>query len=301
MANPITVEHMYDARSSTYDNSWHPRFASHIVQLANPAPGECVLDLACGTGLVSFLAAQAVGPKGRVIGVDVSSGMLDEARKKQNENTSNLGFVKGNIERLSSLPEVNELKGKVDLITCASALVLLSDPFAVVKHWAEYLAPDGRMIVDVTHPRNQVVGICMERVGKRLARHIPHFRLNFQSQANILQLLRDSGFGDLWLWNLSQLDFPETRTEELEDFIVDPARPRVERIYRVDAADEIFEATMQSGETYASLREVRDQARGIFREEWAALGDENGNVTSLDWVWVAMGRKWEGEKREGQA
>lgn len=301
MTKPITAEHLYDARSSTYDNSWHPRFASHMVQLANAAPGECVLDLACGTGLVSFLAAQAVGPKGRVIGVDVSSGMLDEARKKENESTPNLRFMKGNIDHLSSLPELDELKGNVDLITCASALVLLSDPSAAVKHWTEYLAPGGRLIVDVTHPRNQVIGICMERVGKRLGKEIPHYRLNFQSQDDLLQLLKDAGLRDIQLWNLSQLNFSENKTEELEDFIADPARPRVERIFGVDDADELFEATMQRGETYASLREARDQAREIFREEWTALEDENWNVISLDWVWVAMGRKWEGEKRESHA
>lgn len=291
MTNPISAEYLYDARSSDYDNSWHPRFASHMVQLANPTPGESVLDLACGTGLVSFLAARAVGPKGRVIGVDVSSGMLDEARKKLNENTSNLKFVKGDIERLSSLPELDVLKGKVDLITCASALVLLPDPSAAVKHWTECLAPGGRLIVDVTHPRNQVVGICMERVGKGLGKAVPHFRLNFQREDDLLHLLKAAGLRDVQLWNLSQLDFSETETDKLDDFTMDPARPRIERTYRVEDADEVFEATIQRGETYASLRKVQQEAREIFREEWKALGDEKGEVRSLDWVWVAMGWK----------
>lgn len=77
------VRRLYDERSTSYDNSWHPRFARHIVQLAAIQPGEAVLDLACGTGLVSFMAGDAAGPTGSVVGVDLSDGMLSEAMKRR--------------------------------------------------------------------------------------------------------------------------------------------------------------------------------------------------------------------------
>ena len=44
------AQSLYDARSTEYDDSWHPRFARHILELAKPQAGEYVLDLACGWG-----------------------------------------------------------------------------------------------------------------------------------------------------------------------------------------------------------------------------------------------------------
>lgn len=51
-------------------------WAPLVVALADPRPGERVLDVACGTGVVSRLAAQRVGPTGTVVGLDLNPGML---------------------------------------------------------------------------------------------------------------------------------------------------------------------------------------------------------------------------------
>lgn len=59
---------------------YHPPLARKLLSLAAPVPGETVLDVACGTGLVALMAAQAVGPGGRVVGVDLSQGMLQQVR-----------------------------------------------------------------------------------------------------------------------------------------------------------------------------------------------------------------------------
>ena len=50
--------------------------AQDLVTLAALQPGEHILDVACGTGAVTRQAAQAVGPTGTVIGLDVNVGML---------------------------------------------------------------------------------------------------------------------------------------------------------------------------------------------------------------------------------
>jgi ubiquinone/menaquinone biosynthesis C-methylase UbiE len=53
--------------------------ADALLARAAPAAGERVLDLACGTGLVALAAAAAVGSSGRVVGVDLSGAMLQQA------------------------------------------------------------------------------------------------------------------------------------------------------------------------------------------------------------------------------
>jgi arsenite methyltransferase len=71
------------------------------------APGEQVLDLGSGGGKVCFIAAQIVGPRGRVIGVDANSEMLSLARRSAPEVSAKLGFAnvefrRGRIEDLST-------------------------------------------------------------------------------------------------------------------------------------------------------------------------------------------------------
>lgn len=59
---------IYDSRSAQYDQSFHPRLAADLIKWAELKPGQKVLDLCCGTGLVALLAKQAVGFHGKVIG-----------------------------------------------------------------------------------------------------------------------------------------------------------------------------------------------------------------------------------------
>ena len=55
-------------------------WAEDLLALATPQPGERVLDVACGTGVVARLVAQRVGPSGTVVGFDLNPGMLTVAR-----------------------------------------------------------------------------------------------------------------------------------------------------------------------------------------------------------------------------
>ena len=55
-------------------------WAPILVELAQPRPGERIVDVACGTGIVARIAAAHVGPTGAVVGVDLNPGMLSVAR-----------------------------------------------------------------------------------------------------------------------------------------------------------------------------------------------------------------------------
>ena len=65
----------WDLAAVDYESLWQAQLAEAqdaLLALASPAVGERVLDIACGTGLVSFEAARAVGPSGHVLGIDLS-------------------------------------------------------------------------------------------------------------------------------------------------------------------------------------------------------------------------------------
>src|SRR5689334_16632256 len=74
-----------------YERYGAPRgapFTQSLLAVAAPAPGACVLDLACGTGVVARGAAPALGPRGRVVAVDRSPAMIAATRLRAGEDAA---------------------------------------------------------------------------------------------------------------------------------------------------------------------------------------------------------------------
>ena len=73
------IKEKFDARTEyDKDNARHPTLAAQLVERSKLQRGWTVLDLACGTGLVTFLAAAEIGPTGSAVGVDISPGMIQQ-------------------------------------------------------------------------------------------------------------------------------------------------------------------------------------------------------------------------------
>ncbi|KAL1586749.1 hypothetical protein WHR41_04685 [Cladosporium halotolerans] len=219
---------LYDVRAKTYDASFHKRFSSHIVQLANPQPGESVLDLACGTGLVTCNTSNLVGKSRYVTGIDVSTGMLAEARAElQAHPFGNVQLVHHSITDLGSL---HELGGRLfDVITCASALVLLPQPEAALSQWMKYLRPCSRFIIDATHPRALLPGMVLERVGRRLDLPVPSYRDAFKQPKYLATMMQAAGMTRTTLTRMSQLSSRDG-SHDLQAFVLsdddEPRRPQ---------------------------------------------------------------------------
>ena len=284
------AQDLYDERSVRYDDSHHPRLARHYVELAKVQPGEHVLDLACGTGLVTYYASEAVGPSGSVIGLDVSTGMLAQAEaKKPKHKLQNVSFYKHSITELDTL---NALRGKLfDLVTCCSALVLLPDAAGALNQWVTFLKPGGRLITDVTHPDNLIGGLALERVGIALERPLPGYRLPFQKAQDLRDVMQSAGLHSVDVKLISLMDVQGS--DNLKDYITDPANPKVEKEYEISDADEVFDKMIDINymKSLASPPEIREKARRLFKDEWAKLANEKGKVQAIDGVFVGIGWK----------
>lgn len=138
----------------------YPPELSHVPEsavesfagVANPfslgrlAPGERVLDLGCGAGTDSLVAAQMVGSSGSVVGIDMTPAMLAKARGTAAElGVTNIDFVEGEVE---SLPFPD---GSFDVVISNGVIDLVPDKDAVYSEIYRVLAPGGRVqIADVT-------------------------------------------------------------------------------------------------------------------------------------------------------
>ncbi len=149
---------MYNDRTSydTENGTRHPQDAEKLVTASNIKSGDRVLDVATGTGLVAFEAAKRVGEGGSVEAIDISEGLLDQARRKVSaECGRNIRFRLADAEKTDFAPE------QFDQIFCCEALVLFEDPLAALRNWHRLLKPGGSVAFTTTH-ENSYFGVFLQ-------------------------------------------------------------------------------------------------------------------------------------------
>ena len=143
----------WDLAAHDYEPLWQTQLAeaqSTLLDLALPLPGERVLDIACGTGLVAFHAARAVGRLGYVLGIDLSGQMVDAARRRAKDlKLPNCSFARMDAESLV-LPDAG-----FDVALCALGLMYMPDPEQALHEMRRVLRPGGRLTLAVWGERSR--------------------------------------------------------------------------------------------------------------------------------------------------
>jgi arsenite methyltransferase len=129
------------------------------IALASLKPGETVLDLGSGPGLDCFLAANKVGPSGKVIGIDMTPEMIAKARNNAKQKYPTIEFRLGEIEKLPVQDN------SVDVIISNCVINLSPDKPAVFKEAFRVLKPGGRLMVSDVVTTNQLPDDLKKSIG----------------------------------------------------------------------------------------------------------------------------------------
>jgi ubiquinone/menaquinone biosynthesis C-methylase UbiE len=141
----------YDVTSRLYPTPGYPQRAQRLraVRALGLRPGASVVDMACGTGLNFDLIEEAIGPGGRLIGVDLTDAMLARAQDRIETNGwSNISLVQADAADF-------DFPAGVDAILSTYALSQVPECAAVITHGAAALSGGGRWVVlDLKVPDN---------------------------------------------------------------------------------------------------------------------------------------------------
>lgn len=136
--------------AETYETYMVPAFftplAARVLAIAQPQPGERVLDAACGTGIVARRAAGIVGAGGRVVGLDLNPAMLEVGREAAAREGVAIAWHQGRVEALPFLD------GDFDLVVCQHGLQFVPDAAGAVAEMRRVLRAGGRLVVSVQQP-----------------------------------------------------------------------------------------------------------------------------------------------------
>ncbi len=137
----------WDKAATHYENAWQQQLKpAHdiLFEMAAIQQGQKIVDIACGTGLISFRAAAATGNNGFVLGNDISDKMIEIADQLSKENNiSNTRFERMDAEEL----KIND--DEFDVALCALGLMYTPNPGTAVKEMHRVLKKGGTAVAAV--------------------------------------------------------------------------------------------------------------------------------------------------------
>ena len=168
-------------------------FAAALIDAAGLQPGGRVLDVACGTGVVTRLAAERVGPDGALGGLDINPAMLAVARSVSSSGAP----IEWHEASAESLPLAD---GSFDVVLSSLGLQFVSDKASALGEMRRVLAPHGRLAIATVGPTPQPFAILEQALARYVKPEAAAFMrvvFSLHEPQELEKLASDAGFTDV--------------------------------------------------------------------------------------------------------
>jgi arsenite methyltransferase len=252
-----------------------------VLGNAQVRPGQVVLDVGAGDGLIAFGAMPLVEESGRVVFCDVSQNLLDHCRNAAKELgvAERAEFVRAAAEDLSPIPD-----GSVNVVTTRSVLIFVQDKDAAFREFHRVLRPGGRVSIfepinnyfphDMddfsgfdAHPVRDLVEKIWVSEGWDPPNHPKDPMMNF-NERDLLRHAEGAGFAEVHVELVIDVE-PGTWVEDWDRLLGTSPNPNA----RTTAEAIVAALTHEEAERFEGhLRPLVDAGRGLMRSAFAYLG-----------------------------
>lgn len=176
-------------KRTNYDDDFRFRLALALVDLVPLQKGQRILDIATGTGIVAISAAESVGNQGKVVGVDISSTMLNQARVKiEKAGLQNIELIEADADYIDFDNE------SFDVIFCSSAFVWLSDIPNALQKWYRFLKKGGTLAFSCFSETSFMTPIIIQACKAACGISVPNINAPLGTPEKCRDLLQKTGF-----------------------------------------------------------------------------------------------------------
>ena len=203
----------YDLLNSILSFNCHKRWRAFAVRQCSLSPGDVALDVCAGTLDLAIVLSRAVGPTGRVVGVDFCRPMLEVGwRKIEKRRIGNVFLVEGNAERLPAP------SGSFRAATIGFALRNVASVESTLAEMARVVKPGGRVVsLELAKPAAPVFrhlySLYFDHIlpfiggvvngGRGPYKYLPESLKRFCSREELSRTMQKVGLGDVRVYNLS--------------------------------------------------------------------------------------------------
>ena len=168
-------------------------FTEVLIARAEPRSDDRILDVGCGTGIVSRMVSPMVGSSGRVVGLDIDQEMLAVARSLVPADGGQIEWREGDVVEIPFQDE------EFDLVLCQAALQFFPDKRAALLEIRRVLAPSGRVVVSVfsSIERNSAYEVLASTLERHVSPEVGAMRraiFSLGEAEELVSLLVDAGF-----------------------------------------------------------------------------------------------------------